>query len=882
MDKAPHQTPPADDDSLSLSLATHLLARRTASSMTNGTPDSTSPSTRSPRVASRGSISSSSSPGSFSPIHPEPDRKGNLEYKLRILPVSAARFSRLVTQLKWRLAEGGGLAVYEIGVLDDGTLVGLPREEMRSSLAQLALMGRALGATCEVRRCIVVERATGPNNDATAESPSDPTPQSSLGAANAMEDSSLSQTLNYRHRLGSVKGTSAGLDNIVGLQPLDNKQAAEVLGHAVLTGRGEEVPNGSWTFDIASASDSDETQSTFLGEESDDNTEAAVEGASSEDEGDEDGFAFSLSLSDEEALPPKPATSAKKKKAATLETIRRPSRSVNNSPWSRFDRSPASPADGAVVRPNLLPSSGEMPSMYAPSNATEDASAASSSPHDHGEGLLHSSTQGYLSNDVNDMPTELGHRDRQHVPSVSGLRSTPPGSPSEADFKQRPRPVASDLNGIDVGGTLHFSLDRAVDSPNRDLNPLRSSRDNLTAMDHEQSGPPCSGAATNGFSQEPWEDGLLPWDELSSTSAMKGPRPNRGPRIERRARRLAEHKAREREGQGLLIALELEPQESEERRSWWKFSSLNFEEDVPFYDPGRHSWMREISDWLTVEEVMDLADTWRPGGAKREEQLEHSNEDSGSGILDTAAAQEIAASTKHPTGSPVPTSGSKERDHLASRKAELRRRRREQRKREAVAAAVEAANQWTATSLSAAPGKRSVSTDVRETCSKKASPRIYATRPSYLPPPSNGLPIQGRHSEAMGALGPKAAAMKSGTAYVSSAAVADPALQTDPSVTLNIEAPCQSPGTRNDKREATPSESICASISPSSSEAPTITDADGVRQVAETSLESLNLGPAGAPSDSVAGSAESESTPPDPPALRLIVEAVLSLPGPLR
>ncbi|KAH6905498.1 GTP binding protein 2 [Coprinopsis sp. MPI-PUGE-AT-0042] len=43
---------------------------------------------------------------------------GNVEYKLQLLDPTPARFASLVTQLKWRLLEGGGQAYYELGVAD--------------------------------------------------------------------------------------------------------------------------------------------------------------------------------------------------------------------------------------------------------------------------------------------------------------------------------------------------------------------------------------------------------------------------------------------------------------------------------------------------------------------------------------------------------------------------------------------------------------------------------------------------------------------------------------------------------------------------------------------------------------------------------------------
>ena len=42
--------------------------------------------------------------------------------------------------MKWRLQEGRGEAVYQIGVEDNGMLVGLSEEDMRASLNTLRRM----------------------------------------------------------------------------------------------------------------------------------------------------------------------------------------------------------------------------------------------------------------------------------------------------------------------------------------------------------------------------------------------------------------------------------------------------------------------------------------------------------------------------------------------------------------------------------------------------------------------------------------------------------------------------------------------------------------------------------------------------------------------
>lgn len=52
-------------------------------------------------------------------LPPEPEF-GNVEYKLKLISPSKHRFDHLVTQLKWRLNEGNGEAIYEIGVTDSG------------------------------------------------------------------------------------------------------------------------------------------------------------------------------------------------------------------------------------------------------------------------------------------------------------------------------------------------------------------------------------------------------------------------------------------------------------------------------------------------------------------------------------------------------------------------------------------------------------------------------------------------------------------------------------------------------------------------------------------------------------------------------------------
>lgn len=77
------------------------------------------------------------------------------------------RLAKLTTQLRWRLSAGAGEAIYELGVLDDGSLIGITRNEMRQSLSTLATMLAGLGGgRIEISKVLVL----GGNQDSDEES----------------------------------------------------------------------------------------------------------------------------------------------------------------------------------------------------------------------------------------------------------------------------------------------------------------------------------------------------------------------------------------------------------------------------------------------------------------------------------------------------------------------------------------------------------------------------------------------------------------------------------------------------------------------------------------------------------------------------------------
>ncbi|XP_051978045.1 GTP-binding protein 2-like [Xyrauchen texanus] len=88
-------------------------------------------------------------PPSFLPPEAE---EGNIEYKLKLVNPTQYRFEHLATQLKWRLQEGRGEAVYQIGVEDNGLLVGLTEEDMKASLKTLRRMAEKVGADITLLR----------------------------------------------------------------------------------------------------------------------------------------------------------------------------------------------------------------------------------------------------------------------------------------------------------------------------------------------------------------------------------------------------------------------------------------------------------------------------------------------------------------------------------------------------------------------------------------------------------------------------------------------------------------------------------------------------------------------------------------------------------
>lgn len=78
--------------------------------------------------------------------------QGNVEYKLKLVRPTAWRLEHLISQMKWRLLEGLGEAVYEIGVADSGQLEGVSTSDLDASLTTMREMAARLGASVSLLR----------------------------------------------------------------------------------------------------------------------------------------------------------------------------------------------------------------------------------------------------------------------------------------------------------------------------------------------------------------------------------------------------------------------------------------------------------------------------------------------------------------------------------------------------------------------------------------------------------------------------------------------------------------------------------------------------------------------------------------------------------
>lgn len=76
--------------------------------------------------------------------------EGNIEYKWKLVNLTPERFKHLVSQMNFRLSEGQGEALYEIGVNDNGVTLGLTDDEYKETLENITKMATELKADVSI------------------------------------------------------------------------------------------------------------------------------------------------------------------------------------------------------------------------------------------------------------------------------------------------------------------------------------------------------------------------------------------------------------------------------------------------------------------------------------------------------------------------------------------------------------------------------------------------------------------------------------------------------------------------------------------------------------------------------------------------------------
>ena len=72
-------------------------------------------------------------------LNPE-EYDGNIEYKRYLINLNNTRLEELATQMKWRLDEGDGNAIYYFGVEDNGKPYLITTEELKETLNNFNLL----------------------------------------------------------------------------------------------------------------------------------------------------------------------------------------------------------------------------------------------------------------------------------------------------------------------------------------------------------------------------------------------------------------------------------------------------------------------------------------------------------------------------------------------------------------------------------------------------------------------------------------------------------------------------------------------------------------------------------------------------------------------
>ncbi|MCG3108407.1 Elongation factor 1-alpha [Metallosphaera sp. J1] len=82
---------------------------------------------------------------------------GKIEYKLILSNLNEQRLQELATQMKYRLEEGGGEALYVVGVSDEGEAIGLSKEELDATINTVERVASMISAKISHKRIVKVK-----------------------------------------------------------------------------------------------------------------------------------------------------------------------------------------------------------------------------------------------------------------------------------------------------------------------------------------------------------------------------------------------------------------------------------------------------------------------------------------------------------------------------------------------------------------------------------------------------------------------------------------------------------------------------------------------------------------------------------------------------
>lgn len=142
------------------------------------------------------------------------DDDGNIEYKWKLVNVSADRFKHLVTQMSYRLSEGQGEAIYELGIKDNGFPEGLDEDEFNESVDTIKRMAAELHADVS----IICMKELSPESVRTAtttgENNKKQTTSSTLTDTNGNGGGSEQQQQQQKRKKSQKKGMNVVVDPI--------------------------------------------------------------------------------------------------------------------------------------------------------------------------------------------------------------------------------------------------------------------------------------------------------------------------------------------------------------------------------------------------------------------------------------------------------------------------------------------------------------------------------------------------------------------------------------------------------------------------------------------------------------------------------------------